>query len=280
MIAWAIVVKRVVVRKQTERDLRLKINSKSKTQLRTRGEANRKLFPESSRWSSRFPAMKTHRIFAPLLALALLPGLALAAKADKPQKKRAKEPTVASAPGLSAYDKNGNKQIDADELAAVQKTFSELRQLDKNGNGEIEQSEVERPKPAATTDRKDRAMAGLKKVDKNSNGKIDTDEVEGLQKALAGSRILERLDQNSNGKLESGELERLNKRFAQGGFDRKRKDQSLGSKPTPPPAAKPDSIKPAEPKKEDLKKDEPKKDEPKKDEPKDPFLPNAKPTGE
>jgi hypothetical protein len=244
--------------------LPLKINSKSEAQLRVSCDTDRKILTESSRTISRFRRMKTQTFFGTILALALLPGLALAAKDEKSQKKRDKDTARASGPGLSAYDKNGNKQIDADELAAMQKTFAELRQLDKNSNGEIEQAEVAPPK-AASTDRKDRAMAGLKKVDKNANGKIDTDEVEGLQKALGGSRIMDRLDQNSNGKLEANELERLNKRFVEGGSDRKRKNDSLGSKPTPPAA-------PAE--KADPPQTEATKPQgPKKDESKDPFLP-------
>jgi hypothetical protein len=210
--------------------------------------------------------MKTLTAFHIILALALLPALAFAAKDDKAQKKRDRQATTGAGQGLAAYDKNGNKQIDSDELAAMQKTFTELRQLDKNGNGEIEQSEVAHPKAASSTDRKDRAMAGLKKVDKNANGKIDADEVEGLQKALAGSRILERLDQNGDGKLEANELDRLNKRFSDGGFDRK--SRSPGSTPTPPPA--PAKSEPEA--KPEVKKAEPKQDE-SKDLNKDPFLP-------
>jgi Ca2+-binding EF-hand superfamily protein len=231
--------------------------------------------------------MKPLTPFQLALAAVLLPALAFAAKAGKPDKKKA---APDSAPAVSdvikSYDKNGNRQIDSDELPALQKTFAEFRKLDKNGNGEIEPSEVEPPKKMAATggDRRSRAMAGLKKVDKNGNGKIDTEEAEGLQKVLAGSKILEKLDRNGNGKLEPNELERVNQRMAQGGFTARSPEGKPATKTTPPPST---SIEPAknsgDPAKFEAKKEgEPKKEndaakekDAQKDLKQDPFLPKA-----
>ena len=117
---------------------------------------------------------------------------------------------------MKAFDKNGNDQIDADELPAVQKAFSVLKKLDKNENGEIELAEVERPKAPATDGRRERMLAGFKEVDKNGNHKIDEGEIEALQKMLKGGQIMSKLDQNSNGKLEPAEVARLNERLSQG----------------------------------------------------------------
>lgn len=174
------------------------------------------------------------------LVAVLLPCLALAAKDAKTKKKPAAAHGSESAEVLKPFDKNDNHQIDPDELAAMQKSFTALRKLDKNSNGEIEKVEVEIPKPPAAGDRKGRALAGLQKVDKNGNHKIDADEVAELQKTLAGGKIMTRLDQNGNGKLEPGEVERLNQRIGQraGGKNK--------SSTTPPPSVRKATDKPAE----------------------------------
>lgn len=190
----------------------------------------------------------------------LLPAIAFAAKDSKRPKKSAAPHDGAAAEVLKTFDKNENHQIDADELPALQKAFIALKNLDKNNNGEIELAEVERPKPAATDDRRARMLAGFKQVDKNGNHKIDTDEVEGLQKMIAGGRIMSRLDQNGNGKLDPNELEMLNSRLAQGmGGGR-----SKGSAPSPsssfrrPPEKKPAESSPVEtPKPEEAKEEKP-----------------------
>lgn len=151
------------------------------------------------------------------LTAILLPALAFAAK-DAKAKKR---PAAAAHGGetaevLKTFDKNGNQQIDADELPALQKAFMTLKNLDKNANGEIELAEVEKPKTPAGDDRKGRMMAGLKQVDKNGNHKIDADEVEALQKMIAGGKIMSRLDHNNNGKIDPDEVERLNQHLGHG----------------------------------------------------------------
>jgi hypothetical protein len=91
-------------------------------------------------------------------------------------------------------------------------------------------------------------LAGLKQVDKNGNHKIDSDEVEGLQKMLAGGKIMSRLDHNSNGKLEPDEVERLNQRIGQHG---------AGRKPGATPPARKAPGKPAETPKTEEKQDKP-----------------------
>lgn len=100
----------------------------------------------------------------PLLVLVttLLPALALAVPADKAKKRTAARPASdGAAEVLKPFDKNENHQVDADELAAMQKSYAALRKLDKNSNGEIEQAEVDSLKAPATDDRKSRMLAGF-----------------------------------------------------------------------------------------------------------------------
>jgi hypothetical protein len=158
--------------------------------------------------------MKTATL--PLFVAVLLPAVAFAAKGEKRPRRSAAARDGASAEVLKLFDKNENHQIDADELPALQKAFATLKNLDKNNNGDIELAEVDKPKPSATGDRRSRMLAGFKQVDKNGNHKIDADEVEGLQKLIAGGRIMSRLDQNGNAKLEPNEVEMLNSRIGQG----------------------------------------------------------------
>lgn len=173
-------------------------------------------------------------------------------------RKRPQRPTARgdSAGGevLKTFDKNNNQQIDADELPAVQKAFSVLKNLDKNQNGEIELAEVERPKAPATSDRRERALAGLKQVDKNGNHTIDEGEIEALQKLLTGGPMMSRLDQNSNGKLEPAEVARLNERLAQGftrGAGSAAPSSSTFRSPPEAPKPAPEAPKPAEKKAEE-----------------------------
>lgn len=147
-----------------------------------------------------------------LVAAVLLPAVSFAAKNAKRPKSAPAHHDGVMAEVMKTFDKNENHQIDADELPALQKAFSTLKNLDKNGNGEIELTEVESLKPhAAGDDRKGRMLAGLKQVDKNGNHKIDPDEVEALQKMITGGKIMSRLDHNGNGKLDPDEVEHLNK---------------------------------------------------------------------
>lgn len=156
-----------------------------------------------------------------LLAISL-PSLALAAKGGRAQSRPARQSAGDLAEVLKPFDKNGNHQIDADELVAVQKAFSALGKLDKNANGEIEQSEVASAssptRPGAPGGRLARAAEGLKRVDKNGNRRIDPDEIPQLEKMLtAGAgEMMKRLDQNGNGKLEESEVARLNERLEKG----------------------------------------------------------------
>lgn len=183
-----------------------------------------------------------------ILVAALLPVVVFAAKDSKRPKKPAASHDGAAGEVLKTFDKNENRQIDADELPALQKAFSTLKNLDKNSNGEIELAEVESSKNRPTDDRKSRMLAGLKQVDKNGNHKIDPDEVEGLQKMLAGGKIMSRLDHNSNGKLEPDEVERLNQRIGQHG---------AGRKPGTTPPVRNAPEKPAETPKTEEKHDKP-----------------------
>lgn len=161
--------------------------------------------------------MKPSHLPLVVVMTSLLPALALAAPSDKARKRPAAQPASDGASAvLKPFDKNENRQIDADELAAMQKSYAALRKLDRNSNGEIEQAEVDSLKAPATDDRKSRMLAGFKQVDKNGNHKIDPEEVAALQKMLSGGQMLSRLDQNGNGKLEAGEIDRLNQRLAQG----------------------------------------------------------------
>jgi hypothetical protein len=183
--------------------------------------------------------MKTPHFRMCVVAAALLPAMAFGAPGAKGKTRPGARPDGATAEVLKNFDKNENKQIDADELSAVQRAFMTLKNLDKNSDGEIEQAEVDALKAPASRTRGGRSFAGLRSADKNSNRKIDLDEIEGLQKALAGSPIMSRLDQNGNGKLEPSEVDHLNQRMEQG---RKR----LGTSATPPPVRKPPEKKPEE----------------------------------
>lgn len=141
-----------------------------------------------------------------ILVAALLPAVVFAAKDSKRPQKSAARPDGTTAEVLKTFDKNENRQIDADELPALQKAFSTLKNLDKNSNGEIDQTEADSLKAPAADARKGRAFAGLRDADKNGNHKIDADEIEALQKLLAGNPVMSRLDQNGNGKLEAAEV--------------------------------------------------------------------------
>lgn len=191
-----------------------------------------------------------------LVAAVLLPAVSFAAKnAKRPKSAPARHDGV-MAEVMKTFDKNENHQIDADELPALQKAFSTLKNLDKNGNGEIELTEVESLKPqAASGDRKGRMLAGLKQMDQNGNHKIDADEVEALQKMIAGGKIMSRLDHNGNGKLDPDEVERLNKHLEHG----------LGKSDaatTPAPSVRQAPEKPAESNPPEAPKPEEKKEKP------------------
>ena len=166
--------------------------------------------------------MKKSIPFAAALIAITLPGLTMAAKGGKAQSKHPQQPSSDLAYVLKPFDKNGNHQIDADELAEVQKAFSALGKLDKNANGQIEQGDVAAASSAAKAGapgaRLARAAEGMKKLDKNSNHRIDPDEIPQLEKMLVagGGEMMKRLDQDGNGKLEESEVARLNERLEKG----------------------------------------------------------------
>jgi len=196
--------------------------------------------------------MKLPCTFIALAALAL-PAFSFAADSAKSRPNRPQHAAAALDETLKPFDKNGNNQIDADELAAVQKAFSALGKLDKNFNGEIEQSEVAVSAAPAGQARSEgmrtRFAEGFKKLDANGNHRIDPDEIATLEKMMAGGRgeMMKRLDQNGNGKLEESEIARLNERLEKGGAARR-----PGTRGTPPnnfrrPPEKPaETTKPAE----------------------------------
>lgn len=153
---------------------------------------------------------------------------------------------------LQPFDKNGNHQIDAEELPALQQAYTTLKNLDKNANGELELTEVETPKSPAMGGRRGRMLAGFKEVDKNGNHKIDADEVANLEKKLAGRKIMTRLDHNSNGKIDADELAQLNQRLAHSG----RRGPAAGAPNLRKPPEKPAETAPQETPKAEEKKPE------------------------
>ena len=195
--------------------------------------------------------MKLPHTLAAILVVTL-PAWAIAAKDGKRRPGR-QQPASELSEALRPFDKNGNRQIDADELAAVQKAFSALGKLDKNANGEIEQGEVAAAATPAGHSRPEgmraRAAEGLKKVDTNGNHRIDPDEIATLEKMLASGKgeMLKRLDQNSNGKLEESEIARLNERLEKGGAARRPGAKGASTPGFRRPPEKPaDPTKPAE----------------------------------
>lgn len=178
-------------------------------------------------------------LFRLLVLTALLSGITQAAKDPNPKPtKRSVQPVAeGQVEVLKPYDKNDNGQIDSDELVAVQAAFAALRKLDKNANGEIELSEAATPKPGAERARVAKARDSFRKVDINGNRKIDTEEIEGLQRSLAGGRLMTRLDANKNGKLETSEVEVFNQRLGRmaGGKTKGQTPAPTFRKPPAPP---------------------------------------------
>lgn len=198
--------------------------------------------------------MKSSRHLALALVLSL-PSLEFAADAAKPGRP-GKRPAAAAGDlpeALRSFDKNGNHQIDPDELPAVQKAFTSLRSIDKNGNGELDQTEIAAATaPSSTPTRRPgagrpddgRAAEAMKRIDKNGNKRIDPDEIPDLERMLTKARgdFMKKLDANGNGKLEESEVARLNERLAQGGAMRRpgggSASESTGSSFRRPPEAK------------------------------------------
>lgn len=203
--------------------------------------------------------MKSSRSIALALVLSV-PALEFAAEVAKPGRPGKRPATAATdlPEVLRSFDKNGNRQIDADELPAVQKAFTALRTFDVNGNGELEQTEIAAAtaarRPGAGRPDAGRAAEAMKRIDKNGNKRIDPDEIPDLERMLAKARgdFMKKVDTNGNGKLEESEVARLNERLAQGGGMRHTgggspSDSGGSSFRRPPEAKKPEEDKtPAE----------------------------------
>lgn len=162
------------------------------------------------------------------IAILSLPAPGLAAGKEQQARARLQAPAEGSLPdGLGPFDKNGNRRIEGDELAAVQGAFAALKKLDRNGNGEIEPDEIRASmtggRRSGSEGARARAAAGLQRVDTNGNRRIDPGEVASLEKMLGDGRgeMMKRLDQNGNGRLEEAEIARLNERLEKGGSSRR-----------------------------------------------------------
>lgn len=221
--------------------------------------------------------MKLSLFLTSAFLASLLTTSTLAAPDDKGGKERrgAGAPGEKTAEALKPFDKNANQQIDPEELATLQQTFDVLKKLDANNNGEIEQAELDAIKSSPGEGRRGRIFAGLKQADRNGNRKIDADEVEALQKAAAGTKMLERLDRNNNGKLDPDEVDRLNERLAKG-VARTRSDNKPAADPPGTPEAAKAPATPAIPEAETAKPDMKKKEEKAADKPSG-FTPEIKP---
>ena len=155
-----------------------------------------------------------------LLSLALLlPTAAAAGRSagkDRPGRQSGGGNSAEKVEPLKNFDTNGNREIDSDELPAMQMAFAAMKRLDKNANGEIEAGELQAARSEARGQVRSRAAEAMKRADKNGNRRIDADEVSALERMLAKgpSEMRGRLDQNGDGKLDGNEVARLNERIA------------------------------------------------------------------
>ena len=133
---------------------------------------------------------------------------------------------------VRTYDLDGNRQLDANELAELNRVYSAapdglLAALDGDGDGTITQSEIPALKPAAS------AAGGPRSFDKDRNGAIEGVEAEALQKAFAAATKgpLRALDRNRDGQLEDAEIAALNQRLAKPADKRARTRAGAGAAP-------------------------------------------------
>lgn len=143
---------------------------------------------------------------------------------------------------LEGFDKNGNKTIDGDEVAAVKKAFADaptgaLAALDKNKDGKLEDDEIKNANPRKAM------VAIVREIDADKNRKVEGAEVDALKKKFEANPKgpLATVDHNSNGKLDDDEIAKLNERIAahaKGGKGSKKKGAA-------PAASSPTSTNPA-----------------------------------
>jgi Ca2+-binding EF-hand superfamily protein len=171
---------------------------------------------------------------------------AFAAKGNRPERGD-RDAIAAAMKALHEFDKNGNKTIDGDEIAAVKKAFADapsgpLKALDKNKDGKLDDEEIKPANPRAA------AAELMKEIDKDRNHKIEGAEIEALKKKFeTNSRAFGRIDHNGNGKLDDDEIaklnERLGERIAASKGGKRKKDSAAPSNipttPTPPPTDAP-----------------------------------------
>ena len=185
-------------------------------------------------------------------ALILVTSASFAAKGSKADK-ASKQALHEALTVLGTYDKNGNKTIDGDEVAAVQKAFADaaggsLKALDQNKDGKLDAEEIKNANPRKAV------VAIVREIDADKNRKVDGAEVEALRKKLAADPKgpLANVDRNGNGKLDDDEIALMNERIggAKGGKGKKSKKGSAApaSKPATdsPQAKEGESIKKAE----------------------------------
>ncbi len=198
----------------------------------------------------RFPEAARHRhcptrpaLMKPFLFFTLFlctPAL-FAAKGNKPAKGD-RQAMHAAIEALKAFDKNGNKKIDGDEIAAVQKAFAEaptgaMKPLDSNKDGKLDEMELRQTGPRGSF------AAILKEIDKDKNHKFEGPEIEALRtKFAADPKAFGKIDHNGNGKLDDDEIAKLNERMAgraQAGARSKPGGKTAPAMPAPkdPPAA-------------------------------------------
>lgn len=200
--------------------------------------------------------MKTSLITS-ILVLGIL-GASMGAKPGKTKGKGNKEGLRAAAEALRGFDKNGNKTVDGEELAAVKKSFAEapsgpLAALDKNKDAKLDDDEIK-----AASGR--RVVAALiREMDKDANHKIEGAEAEALRKKLEADPkgALSQMDRNGNAKLDDDELAKINERLAARAAETGTGKKSKKSKKNAPAAtpAKTEEPKPAA-KVEEVKKPE------------------------
>jgi Ca2+-binding EF-hand superfamily protein len=202
--------------------------------------------------------MKTTLAITTLL-LGLAP-LTFAAKSNKKDRVRPdNEALHAAIEALKPFDKNGNKTIDGEELAEVNKVFAAapsgpLAVLDKNKDGKLDAAELK------VLEARRAIGAIVKELDKDGNHKLEGPEIEALKKKFDADPkgALAVLDRNSDGKLDDEEVKLLTERIAKRaeGAAPKRKGKKPVETSTPAkPAAPAEAPKPKDG--EEVKKAEP-----------------------
>lgn len=202
--------------------------------------------------------MKTTLVLTTLL-LGLAP-LTFAAKGNKKDRSRPNNEALhAAIEALKPFDKNGNKTIDGEELAEVNKVFAAapsgpLAALDKNKDGKLDEAELK------VLQARRAIGAIMKELDKDGNHKLEGPEIDALKKKFEADPkgALAAIDRNSDGKLDDEEVKMLTERFAKRaeGASPKRKGKKPAEAAAPTkPAAPTEAPKPRDG--EEVKKAEP-----------------------